>query len=1227
MSSHHDSRNNATPSTLAFGDDNHSANSTALEAASTTSACTTQSSGAPVFHQGVIQPAATPNPSTQDYPSQGCGSSPGAVDGISVGEMSAIQSNVSQESGMIRNNDRQQPHRRIPDGISVEGSLDNAVQATTRSDLKICSQHTPWMRKRRNERSKISPKVHVRRRGSGSELPLSAPTQGSAWPRKRQFCSIRRRVASSAPTEETGRIDGSTDHQNLNVTCRSMSSYRVVQLLYQSDVELFDAIQEWKSNHPTLWVDDAIDAFASARGADALAQLVYSTEAFDMVLEYNTSHEDLDSIFDTNCSRSSLDHLASPLPKRQQGSPVTVPMDTTLDQSYQHLHRKHRSWLSQIRRIADGSVGAGNQETQTQYFSKSELRERKLRSHRQNFQLSLLHEGMFLELEKSINSDAVYVKVLAPFWRLAIEAQRTNCKADLADTILPSIPYASRMFPSITKLFPCLNQGLEQRREAVLFKASHLHDFHLAEPGRRWSDVVRHSGAVGKDGFHVGSKCGSDGRLGFFQTSRRGYLVNSMMMRTVPHKLNGRKMGLRSSLRYGVYQKLYALHDGSFKHHSAPLRDLNYRAQLHIKWARRFWTSQPLDMVNAYLGERIGIYFAWFGHYTKWLTVPAAVGMAVFVYGIVNAASLKKLDATPNALFAIFDNALTMPYALFMSIWSTVYIEFWKRANQHYAFRWNMNDYERVELPRTEFRATKVRVSPVTGKRELYYPTYWRVLRIFASSIAVLIAVAVVVGCVACLMIFKTWCRHHIGGIYATTVATAVLNLVVIIILGEIWCRLAEWLTDKENHKYTNNYEDSLIIKRYLFDFTNMYGTLFYYAFFKAPFGARVFKDRLDLQDTCQYDACITELTVQLAVVFIGKQFLNGLFEMVLPKEILADKALKRRRFLEARKRTRAPQWVKDDDLPSYEGRILKCYRKAVIQFGFCTLFVTSFPVAPAFALINNLIDIRMEAYRLLTQYRRPVALRAKDIGMWERVMEFISFTSVITNAAIIAFSSLWIKQNLFVKILHATEDGELLAARLGFILVFEHVVYLFKYILRLAIPSVPLTIKLAVERSKYMTRAANEGSDSGIDSDVIDLDDAMTDNDSCSYIGQVSDTESRDPEPKGVQESQRNRNNDTEHLGESESSNTGIPHHRLARAGRKLQHLWTEKIMRNKDPSKRRDGERRIQKQTSRSRRSEPLPDISVASLESGSHGLKSHIDEPSLRSLTQRPSFTPLD
>lgn len=55
----------------------------------------------------------------------------------------------------------------------------------------------------------------------------------------------------------------------------------------------------------------------------------------------------------------------------------------------------------------------------------------------------------------------------------------------------------------------------------------------------------------------------------------------------------------------------------------------------------------------------------------------------------------------------------------------------------------------------------------------------------------------------------------------------------------------------------------------------------------------------------------------------------------------------------------------------------------AVIQFGFVTLFVASFPLAPLFALLNNIIEIRLDAKKFVTELRRPVAVRAKDIGEW----------------------------------------------------------------------------------------------------------------------------------------------------------------------------------------------------------------------------------------------------
>lgn len=53
----------------------------------------------------------------------------------------------------------------------------------------------------------------------------------------------------------------------------------------------------------------------------------------------------------------------------------------------------------------------------------------------------------------------------------------------------------------------------------------------------------------------------------------------------------------------------------------------------------------------------------------------------------------------------------------------------------------------------------------------------------------------------------------------------------------------------------------------------------------------------------------------------------------------------------------------------------------AVIQFGFVSLFVASFPLAPLFALLNNVIEIRLDAKKFVTELRRPVAARAKDIG------------------------------------------------------------------------------------------------------------------------------------------------------------------------------------------------------------------------------------------------------
>jgi hypothetical protein len=80
------------------------------------------------------------------------------------------------------------------------------------------------------------------------------------------------------------------------------------------------------------------------------------------------------------------------------------------------------------------------------------------------------------------------------------------------------------------------------------------------------------------------------------------------------------------------------------------------------------------------------------------------------------------------------------------------------------------------------------------------------------------------------------------------------------------------------------------------------------------------------------------------------------------------------------------------------------------MQFGFVTLFVAAFPLAPLFALINNVIEIRVDAYKLVVATRRPIPTRAKDIGIWLPILDGVSKLAVISNVCclIISFISVY---------------------------------------------------------------------------------------------------------------------------------------------------------------------------------------------------------------------------
>lgn len=121
---------------------------------------------------------------------------------------------------------------------------------------------------------------------------------------------------------------------------------------------------------------------------------------------------------------------------------------------------------------------------------------------------------------------------------------------------------------------------------------------------------------------------------------------------------------------------------------------------------------------------------------------------------------------------------------------------------------------------------------------------------------------------------------------------------------------------------------------------------------------------------------CLLELAIQLAIIMIGRQLFSATLELCMPFAKAFYSRLWYRRDNSVTWMN-VPQWEDDFLLTNWSPTSLFYeYLEMVIQFGFVTIFVCAFPLAPLFALINNIFEIRLDAKKMITQYKRPVAQR-----------------------------------------------------------------------------------------------------------------------------------------------------------------------------------------------------------------------------------------------------------
>ncbi|KIK69989.1 hypothetical protein GYMLUDRAFT_53112 [Collybiopsis luxurians FD-317 M1] len=91
-----------------------------------------------------------------------------------------------------------------------------------------------------------------------------------------------------------------------------------------------------------------------------------------------------------------------------------------------------------------------------------------------------------------------------------------------------------------------------------------------------------------------------------------------------------------------------------------------------------------------------------------------------------------------------------------------------------------------------------------------------------------------------------------------------------------------------------------------------------------------------------------------------------------------------------------------ESTLPSTPSNLSTDYSEMVIQFGYIVLWSTIFPLAPLFALLNNVMEMRKDAWRISMHERRPIPLRIESIGPWLDVLGFLGWGSAVVNIVLV---------------------------------------------------------------------------------------------------------------------------------------------------------------------------------------------------------------------------------
>lgn len=472
-----------------------------------------------------------------------------------------------------------------------------------------------------------------------------------------------------------------------------------------------------------------------------------------------------------------------------------------------------------------------------------------------------------------------------------------------------------------------------------------------------------------------------------------------------------------------------------------PLHDERKRKYLLRNWALnwRDFTTQPIDDIYSYFGTKIATYFAFLGMYTRWLLFPAALGVITHL-----------INFGPLQLFVL------PVFFITIITWSVLLFQFWKRKNAALLTRWKVNypapGHRPLEKDSSMFDSSsevmKKKSFDKVPEKKLLQREEWfgRLMRLRNDFMVIL-------GIILLQLPFELAYAHIYQALTSGVLkfCATITYLFIIQYLKRFGGKVSVKLVEDENIKEREYRADSLIYKVFGLYFMQSYVGLFYQAL--------RYRDLLTLRQV-------------LLQRLIFSEVVNNLLENSIPYMKYSFK--KYRTALTKKKSDKGsllqeaqsiPRAEKDYLKPVYsasigdklEDGLFDDFLELTLQFGTIMMFACAFPLAFAFAALNNITEIRTDAVKLLAMSRRPVPRTEASIGAWFNIFQFIIIISICTNCV------------LLVRLYDAKGEWKL-SPGIAAILVMEHVLLLIKFGFSRVVPEEPAWVR--ADRVKNATRA-----------------------------------------------------------------------------------------------------------------------------------------------------------